>query len=113
MMIGPGKERARLDATSELRIQTLMLEYPTMRRAFPLVERCRASRLAFIGMAALLLTASPLQAQDPGPQAPPPTFKVERIPAEPHPGPPPLPVEENIQKFAAKENVMKKVYDQY
>jgi hypothetical protein len=113
MMIGPSEVQARLDATSELRIQTLMLEYPTMRRAFPLVERCRASRLAFIGMAALLLTATALQAQDPGPQAPPPTFKVERIPAEPHPGPPPLPVEEIIQKFAANENVMKKVYDQY
>ena len=112
-MIGPGKEQARLDAMSELRIQRLMLEYLKKRRAFPLVERCRASRLAFLGMAALLLAATALQAQDPGPQAPPPTFKVERIPAEPHPGPPPLPVEEIIQKFAANENVMKKVYDQY
>ena len=51
--------------------------------------------------------------QDPGPQAPPLMFKVERIPAEPHPGPPPLPVEEIIHKFAANEDVMKKAYDTY
>ncbi len=111
--IGRGQERPRLDAASELRIQTLMLEYLKMARAFRLVARCWASRWALVGMVALLFTASGLHAQDPGPQAPPPTFKVERIPAEPHPGPPPLPVEAIIQKFAANENVMKKVYDTY
>ena len=77
------------------------------------VARCRAFRWVLAAIAALLCNASPLRAQDPGPQAPPPTFKVERIPAEPHPGPPPLPVEEIIQKFAANEAVMKKAYDSY
>ena len=77
------------------------------------VARCRAFRWALAAIAALLCNASALRAQDPGPQAPPPTFKVERIPAEPHPGPPPLPVEEIIQKFAANEDVMKKAYDSY
>ena len=90
-----------------------MLKYLKNPRTFHLVAPCRASRLALIGMAALLFTATALHAQEPGPQAPPPTFKVERIPAEPHPGPPPLPVEEIIQKFAANEDVMKKVYDTY
>src|ERR1700691_6716601 len=77
------------------------------------VARCRAFRWVLAAIAALLCNASPLRAQDPGPQAPPPTFKVERIRAEPHPGPPPLPVEEIIQKFAANEAVMKKAYDSY
>jgi len=66
-----------------------------------------------LGIAALSLTTPVVRAQDPGPQAPPPTFKVERIPAEPHPGPPPVPVEEIIKRFAANEDVMKKVYDTY
>jgi hypothetical protein len=91
----------------------VMPGYPKMPRIFNLVARCRASRLAFMGIAALSFTATALRAQEPGPQAPPPTFKVERIPAEPHPGPPPLPVEEIIQKFAANEDVMKKAYDTY
>src|SRR6202021_1542299 len=77
------------------------------------VARCGAFRWVLAAIAALLCTASPLRAQDPGPQGPPPTFKVERIPAEPHPGPPPLPVEEIVQKFAANEDVMKKAYDSY
>jgi hypothetical protein len=102
-----------LDAKSELRIQTLMLGYPKMPRTFYLVARCRASRLVVMGIAALSFTATALRAQDPGPQAPPPTFKVERIPAEPHPGPPPVPIEVIIQRFAANEDVMKKVYDAY
>ena len=90
-----------------------MFKYLKNPRTFHLVAPCLASRLVLIGMAALLFSATALHAQDPGPQAPPPTFKVERIPAEPHPGPPPLPVEEIIQKFAANEDVMKKAYDTY
>jgi hypothetical protein len=90
-----------------------MPENLKMARALRFVARCRAMGLAFIGVAALLFSAMGVYAQDPGPQAPPPTFKVERIPAEPHPGPPPLPVEEIIQKFAANEAVMKKAYDTY
>ena len=113
MITSPREERSRLDAERELRIQTLMLGYPNMLRTFHLVARCRASRLALIGAAMLLFVATAIHAQDAGPQAPPPTFKVERIPAEPHPGPPPVPIEVIIQKFAANEDVMKRVYDTY
>lgn len=45
--------------------------------------------------------------------APPPTFKVNRIPATPHPGPPPIPAEEIIRRFAANEDIAKRVYDTY
>jgi hypothetical protein len=45
--------------------------------------------------------------------APPPKFEVKRIPTEPHPGPPPIPVEEIIRKFAANEDVMKQKFDTY
>jgi hypothetical protein len=57
--------------------------------------------------------AGPARAQNAGPQAPPPKFEVKRIPAQPHPGPPPIPEQEIIQKFAANEDVMKKVFDTY
>jgi hypothetical protein len=90
-----------------------MMGYLKMPRNFRSVTRCRVLRWALAAIVALLCHANALRAQDPGPQAPPPTFKVERIPAEPHPGPPPLPVEEIIQKFAANEDVMKKAYDSY
>jgi hypothetical protein len=90
-----------------------MLENFKTWRNVRMVARCRAMRPVLIGIAALVFSASTLRAQDPGPQAPPPTFKVERIPADPHPGPPPLPVDEIIHRFAAKEDVMKKVYDTY
>jgi len=45
--------------------------------------------------------------------APPPTYDVKRIPAVPHPGPPPIPEQEIISKFAANEDTMKKVFDTY
>jgi len=106
-------EEPRLDAKSELRIQTLMLKYFNIERTFRLAAQWRTSRPARIGVVMLLFIATAARAQDAGPQAPPPTFKVERIPAEPHPGPPPLPAEEIIQKFAANEDVMKKAYDTY
>jgi hypothetical protein len=58
--------------------------------------------------------APSLRAQsDPGPMAPPPKFEVKRIPAEPHPGPPPIPEAEIILRFSANESVMKKEYDAY
>ena len=50
---------------------------------------------------------------DQGPIAAPPQFKVNRISAIPHPGPPPIPVEQIIQKFAANEDLNKKAYDAY
>jgi hypothetical protein len=50
---------------------------------------------------------------DQGPMAPPPKFDVRRIPSVPHPGPPPIPAQEIIQKFAANEDAAKKTYDTY
>lgn len=57
--------------------------------------------------------AAPARAQDPGPLAPPPKFEVNRIPAVPHPGPPPIPVEQIIQRFAASEDLAQKIYTSY
>jgi hypothetical protein len=61
--------------------------------------------------------AAPARAQNPqsdqGPMAPPPKFEVKRITAEPHPGPPPLPETEMLQRMAANEDVMKKEYSSY
>jgi len=73
------------------------------------------SRFGLIAaIAALLVCAAPcVHAQDPGPMAAPPKFDVKRIPAQPHPGPPPIPESEIIRKFAANEEMMKKVYDTY
>jgi hypothetical protein len=50
---------------------------------------------------------------DQGPIPPPPTFEVKRLPSVPHPGPPPIPEQEIIQRFAANEDVMKKAFDTY
>jgi hypothetical protein len=73
----------------------------------------RALRCTAILIAALSISALSAQAQEVGPNAPPPTFTIKRIPSEPHPGPPPIPEQEIIQKFAANEDVMKKAYDTY
>jgi hypothetical protein len=51
--------------------------------------------------------------QDQGPMGAPPKFEVNRIPSVPHPGPPPIPVEQIIDRFAANEDMMKKVFDTY
>jgi len=48
-----------------------------------------------------------------GPMEPPPTFKVNRMPSVPHPGPPPIPEQQIIQSFAANEDAEKKAYDTY
>jgi hypothetical protein len=53
------------------------------------------------------------QEKGPGPLPPPPKFEVKRIPAVPHPGPPPIPQETIIQKFAANEDAEKKIYDDW
>jgi len=45
--------------------------------------------------------------------APPPKFEVKRIPSVPHPGPPPIPEQEIIRRFAANEDIAKKVYETY
>ncbi|HXJ16142.1 MAG TPA: hypothetical protein VNM68_02985 [Candidatus Polarisedimenticolia bacterium] len=45
--------------------------------------------------------------------APPPKFEVKRLPSVPHPGPPPIPEQVIIRKFAAAEDVAKKLYETY
>src|ERR1700719_1170450 len=72
-------------------------------------------RFTFIAtITALLFCTLPCAwAQDPGPMSPPPKFDVKRIPAQPHPGPPPIPEPEIIRRFAANEDVMQKQYDAY
>jgi len=68
-----------------------------------------------LGILAALLLAAPLACAQgaQGPLPPPPKFEVHRIPTVPHPGPPPIPEQEIIQRFAAKENAQKKLYDSY
>jgi hypothetical protein len=77
----------------------------------------RISIHAAVIVAALVLGSSGIapaaHAQDVGPQAPPPKFEVKRIPSVPHPGPPPIPEQEIIQKFAAHEDEIKKALDTY
>jgi hypothetical protein len=92
----------RLNLCTENCIQVKM-EFP-MRRAI---------WMAAIAAAVVLASGSSARAQDPGPMAPPPKFDVHRIPAQPHPGPPPIPESELIRRFAANEDVMKKEYDAY
>jgi len=70
------------------------------------------SIMVAIGMAAMLAGAGAAAfAQNEGPLPPPPKFEVQRIPAVPHPGPPPIPVDTIIEKFAANEDAEKKIYD--
>jgi hypothetical protein len=64
-------------------------------------------------LAAYVFSALPLRAQDVGPEAPPPKFEVKRIPSVPHPGPPPIPAQEIINRFVANEEVMKKAFETY
>ena len=73
-------------------------------------------RLSFrTALLSLFLATITLQmrAQDQGPMAPPPKYEIHRLPSEVHPGPPPIPVDEIIRKFAANEDAAKKVYDAY
>ena len=97
-----------------------MLVTPTKQRIGPnstrhyfrgFVPRFRAAFLLTI----LALFAPVMFAQDnnQGPIAPPPKFEVRRIPTEPHPGPPPIPQSEIIQKVAANEDAAQKVYSTY
>jgi hypothetical protein len=58
----------------------------------------------------VLLTAAPLAAQQPGPMAPPPGVVVQQIPLNPHPAPPPIPVQEIIGRFAANESRYRQVF---
>lgn len=70
---------------------------------------------ALLSIGLLLGAGIVLRAQDDaqGPIAPPPKLEVKRVPSVPHPGPPPIPEQEIIQRFAANEDVMKKAFDTY
>jgi hypothetical protein len=62
---------------------------------------------------ALAATAPILDGQEVGPMAPPPKYEVHRISNIPHPGPPPMPVDQIVPKIAANEDAMKKEYELY
>ena len=76
--------------------------------------RLRRTGLAVIALLAAVAAGS-IRAQDntQGPMAPPPKFEVHRMPSVPHPGPPPIPQQQIIQKFAQNEDAAKKAYDTY
>ena len=75
----------------------------------------RRSALITILLGLSFVAAVPAYAQDnnQGPIAPPPSYTINRIPSTPHPGPPPIPMQELIQKVAAAEDAAKKIYDTY
>jgi hypothetical protein len=68
-----------------------------------------------LGAVIVAFGAGGLRGQDDnqGPMAPPPKYEVKRIPSVPHPGPPPIPEQEIIRKFAAAEDAARKIYDTY
>ncbi|MGC2331434.1 MAG: hypothetical protein WA581_08270 [Candidatus Acidiferrales bacterium] len=66
-----------------------------------------------LGLFFVAVAPARAQGDDQGPIAPPPTYKVNRIPSVPHPGPPPIAADEIIRRFAANEDIAKKVYDTY
>jgi hypothetical protein len=70
------------------------------------MKTVRAFALPFI----LLLAAAPLAAQQTGPVTPPPKREVKRIPTEGTPAPPPMPPDEIIRRFAAKEQEFEQAY---
>lgn len=75
--------------------------------------RTRTLALAVL-LAGLLCSAPIVLAQaDAGPTPVPPTINVKRLPSVPQPGPPPIPEQQIIQRFAANEDVMKRAYDDF
>jgi hypothetical protein len=64
-------------------------------------------------IAAFLALPVCARAQEAGPLPPPPKLEVKRLSTVPHPPPPPLPEQEIIQRFAANEDAMQKVYKTY
>jgi hypothetical protein len=65
------------------------------------------------GLMAALGVPSTRAQDEAGPLPPPPKFDVRRLPSVPHPGPPPIPQQEIIQRFAANEDLMRKIYKNY
>jgi hypothetical protein len=74
----------------------------------------KLDRIGWLMAGFLLVLPSSTRAQEqPGPLPPPPKFEVRRLPSIPHPGPPPVPEQEIVQKFAANEDLLAKVYKTY
>jgi hypothetical protein len=80
-----------------------------------MAQRIQKLMVMALGTVIGALGAAGLRAQDDnqGPMAPPPKYEVKRIPSVPHPGPPPMPEQEIIRKFAAAEDAARKIYDTY
>jgi hypothetical protein len=74
---------------------------------------CFGGRLPGVLLAMLLCGVTAARGQDQGPIAAPPKFEVNRIPSVPHPGPPPIPTEVIIQKFAANEDLARRAFESY
>lgn len=73
-----------------------------------------ARRIVFCGVAALLALPAVGQARRPGPMPPPPNGPpLEVIPAEPNPGPPPIPAAQIIQRFSQNEDAMLVAHSTY
>jgi hypothetical protein len=70
-------------------------------------------RLMILLIVATLLPLLARAQDEEGPMEVPPTINIKRLPSVPNPGPPPIPEQEIIQRFAANEDVMKKAYDLY
>jgi hypothetical protein len=75
--------------------------------------RTRLTILALLVAGGLVVPTRSHAQDDQGPIAPPPTYQVNRVPSVPHPGPPPIPQEQIIQRFAANEDAMKQAFDTY
>jgi hypothetical protein len=82
-----------------------------------MAQRIQMVIVMALGAAIMALGAAGLRAQDDndnqGPMAPPPKYEVKRIPSVPHPGPPPIPEQEIIRRFAAAEDAARKIYNTY
>ncbi len=73
----------------------------------------RATLWAAIVLAATGVLGAAAQEPPPGPLPPPANREVKRIPLEPNPPPPSIPVEEIIRQFVEKENAAKQAFDHY
>jgi hypothetical protein len=72
-----------------------------------------ATRLVLALFGVLAASSALTQDTNQGPMAPPPKFEAHHLPSVPHPGPPPIPEQQIIQRFAQNEDAAKTVYDTY
>jgi len=86
---------------------------PGIQVSRPNIAMHRVASTIILGALIMVAFVPTAAAQEEGPIAPPPKFEVKRIPSVPHPGPPPIPEQEIIRRFAANEDLLKKVYETY